>query len=218
MQRLARTLRAVQKRNGSSDATAGSLPPRTNPRYPFAMATFFTALFGALLGAGSNVFLDVFRRINDGRALAAMLAAEISAMLDIVEKRDYVRGFKSNLEDFKAGRDYPLWDIVGDTAMWEPAYRAGGDKVGLLGPYRAALVTRYYRFIRSIMMDLKRLGDDTKPLPLHQKIHLIEGVLTMWLDTEETAREAVQTLNEFANRSARKHILDGIRGIFSSAR
>lgn len=62
------------------------------------------------------------------------------------------------------------------------------------------------------MMDLKRLGDDTKPLPLYQKIHLIEGVLTIWRDTELTAREAVQTLNEFTNRSMHKHILDVIRG------
>jgi len=172
------------------------------------MSAFLSALFGAVLGAGSNVFLDLFRRINDGRALAAMLAAEISATLDMVKKRDYESVLNGLREEYKAGHDAPFLDVVGDTAMWESAFRAGEDKVGLLGPDRAALVTRYYFAIRGLKMDLKRLGDDAKPLSLQQKINLIDGGLLIWRDTEETARKAVETLNEFANRSACKHIFD----------
>jgi len=121
------------------------------------MSAFWTLLFGAFLATAGGFLQFQFSRCQERKSLKAALAAEIRAILSIVQRRDYIAGLErfiasidarqNNLYQVRIGRDY---DIV---------FRSNCDKIGLLPADLAERVVQFYYLISSITQDIRLLAD-----------------------------------------------------------
>jgi hypothetical protein len=169
------------------------------------MTELLAGLIGAFVGAMSNVFVEIFRRTCDGRALASMLAAEISSLLEISELRSYNAGAEMVLAKLQAGEDVQVPNFIGDIDRWIRTYLENMERVGLLGPELAGEVTLFYQLIRSVAMDVSRLASE--PFDGATKVRFVSETIQVFQSAQEVGARAVHGLKAFAANGVGWHVL-----------
>lgn len=169
------------------------------------LTALVTGLIGALAGASSNVFVEIFRRVSDGRALAAILSAEISTLLSIAAIRNYDAGAEQVLSRLREGQDVPIPNFLGDMEQWIRTYLENTKRLGLLTPSLANRVTQFYLLLQSVGADVSRLSLEQSP-DVASKAVFVAETLSVWKSAQESGSQAVEELNTFAAKDFWWHV------------
>jgi len=160
-------------------------------------------IIGALIGGLSNVFLEAYKRCRDKKAVASLLAGEISGILTMTEIRGYKSLYERLLDRLEQGEDIPTPDILGGQPSLDPGIQASLDKIGLLSqdfPERLAL---FYQQLSGIRLDIRRLAEGKYDGRLDRKIALIREDLSLWNKTEKLGNALVVDLRKEAGTICR---------------
>jgi hypothetical protein len=154
------------------------------------MHDFWALLFGAFLATAGGFLRIQYERNQERKSLKAALAAEIRAILSIVERRDYIAGMETfidsidaqqnNLFQIRIARDY---DVV---------FRANCNRIGLLPAHLSERVVQFYYLIYSAVEDIRLLADANVSPELR---------LPWRLDTPDGNRVFHQQLLEISRRA-----------------
>ncbi len=176
------------------------------------MLSLFSGLIGALIGIASNLGLEWYRRTSDARSVAAMLAAEIDAVLLIVKTRKLEVYYQDSLNRLRAGTDI-TFSFGGVTEIRDdPILQANIPRLGLLGIELSSLVAEYAILIKAVRYQRLRLTN-TK-LMLAEKIETVETIFALWPDTAKVARTAADQLRQYASVSIPGHLKRDLRELF----
>jgi len=67
------------------------------------LVPLISALIGGLIGITGSYVAFLYQRRSERKSLTAAFAAEISALLEIAERRDYVGIIRRDIENVRAG-------------------------------------------------------------------------------------------------------------------
>ena len=94
------------------------------------------ALLGAAIGAGAGIaggiLLEAYKRRRDRQGTASALAGEISSILYLVDRRNYVAFFEEMLPRIGAGENVPIGNFAPGADHRDPVLEAFIDRLGLL--------------------------------------------------------------------------------------
>lgn len=144
--------------------------------------TLLGVLIGGLLGGGGLIIRDHLTFRRERKSLAVAIGAEIRAVIETAEMRDYEAHFRAYLENWKQGKgidSHPT--IVGlrtmEDARTDQVFDTNIDKLGLLGSDVAAEVVRFYGILKGIKVDLVEISNEPR---IASRIKLLEEDLELW--------------------------------------
>jgi len=120
-------------------ADGGAADIRTQVAWIGALSALGGAIIGGLLGFLGQYLLRRSERTQLARQLASGLAGEIAALVEIVERRKYVKMLRDAGGDPKA----PLLEIA-VTRNYFKVFDVNANQMGLLGGDRPQAVTSFY--------------------------------------------------------------------------
>jgi hypothetical protein len=168
------------------------------------MTAFWTLLFGAFLATAGGFWQAQHAHNVERKSLRAAFAAEIRAILSIVERRDYIAG----LERFIASIDAQpnVLFQVRIAKEYDIVFRSNCDKIGLLPAELAKRVVQFYYLISSAIEDIKLLADaNASPeLRLPWNLHTAEGNRFFHQQLLELSRQATALGNALAMELTRE--------------
>lgn len=169
-----------------------------NSLSPAALSAL-SGLGGAVIGGLAAIGAGWFERRQEWRyakkGLASAVAAEIGAVLDTIERRDFVNYFSEILSAWKRGeRLEETPGFVDNTPNdLSRVFSHNMDKIGMLGPAIAADTVRFYTFLEAIQTDLLALSAGNVE-DLDGRITLLEEDLDLWRETEAIGKRLITEL------------------------
>src|SRR5580704_441696 len=155
------------------------------------MTAFWTLLFGAFLATAGGFWQVQHARNQERKSLKAALAAEIRAILSVIEQRHYVAG----LEGFIASIDPQRNDLfqIRIARDYDVVFRSNCSKIGLLPPDIAERIVQFYFLISSAIEDIKLLADAyaSPELRLPWSLHTVDGSRRFHQELLEISRQAI---------------------------
>jgi hypothetical protein len=119
----------------------------------------FTALAGVLVGGAitiaGNLFLELFRNAGRARQLAHAVAGEISAVLWLLDRRQYIPGIKAAAETARAGQRKELKISVKESYF--PTIEANLNSIGLLPSDLPLLIPKFLTLSKAVLEDFAQL-------------------------------------------------------------
>jgi hypothetical protein len=137
-----------------------------------------------------------------GKALAAGIAAELDAYLDLTDARNHTAAVRSLIAALRSGQDIKLSVIQradGKVKDFFPLAFAQLDKFGLLRELNADLA-RFYTGLAGVFATLDVAhGGNYDNFPIVRKIDLLEKELVLWENTVRLGRATASQLRKVAN-------------------
>lgn len=128
-----------------------------NPLLPVYTA-FAGAIFGVLGTAFAKEFHEHLARKRSIKVVASQIRAEIKAILDIVEIREYIDFMRAEIEKLPAmpNQRSILQVHISEDVM--PIYRANLNNLYLLDQDIQVKVVKFYRYLSALIEDIKPEG------------------------------------------------------------
>jgi hypothetical protein len=173
-------------------------------------ATLIAAVVGFFSGASVALIQVQYQRSQERKSLKAALAAEIRAILSIVEGRDYI----ADLEKFIASIDANDLYQVRIARDYDIVFRSNCNKIGLLPADLSERVVRFYYLIASAIEDIRLLVDaNASPeLRFACRLDTAEGNRIFHQNLLDISRQAIargSTLaTELAGPNRREYVRD----------
>ena len=117
------------------------------------MADIISVAVGGAIGIAGGVVIKLWEGQREKRALAYALAGEVSAILEIVERRKYRQAVRQLMTAVETNRQ-PLFIQVPITQKYFTVFEANAAKVGLLPRNAARDVACFYTYAKSIIEDV----------------------------------------------------------------
>lgn len=118
---------------------------------------------GLLATVGSiatTTLLERFRQRRESRNLALAFKGELTALVTLIEEREYVERFAQVIDQIESTRE-PFYVPFRIRFKYDRVYDANVDRIGLLKPPLPEQLPLFYTRMTSIMEDLISLGDGT---------------------------------------------------------
>jgi hypothetical protein len=180
------------------------------------LSTILVALIAGFVGAVLKLGQDSWTRINDSRALAATLAADIAATLSIANQRHYVEIAEQQLKKLENGDDVFFVDFMHNAEQLNAVFNSAiqNSKLGLIGPENASVVTRFFRQLNAIIGDIKK-ADEINKWSKELKTRYMTEMLVISRETVRDGEIAVSKLTKFSQQANLTHLWNGIHAICS---
>lgn len=150
-------------------------------------------VLGAFVVHWSTTRMEKKRRTADARALAGMLAAEISVTIQNVERRGYEKFYRYYLKEFESGKFDLLPTIRGMHGKLPDIFAANIHRLGLLDHEVCCDVVSWYGSFQGIKYDLIELS--AGKVLQEESAQLLRDVLEIWkVELEGKAPALIQTL------------------------
>lgn len=122
-----------------------------------------TGIIGAFVGSVSsfipNLILDTYKRRRESELLEAALVAEVEALLDIVESRNYEKSFQdiiSHLSTQSPETTYSLSIRVPD--HYSRIYQGNALRLGIVCSNVAVNIIKFHQLVDSVIQDVTSGG------------------------------------------------------------
>lgn len=165
------------------------------------MSDGWISFLGALLG-GSITFVpsmifESYRRHLESRSTAQAFCGEIAAIIEMSEKREYVK-FANDLIKRMKETGTPEFPNFGVDEAKDPIFENYIQKLGLFKGELPKNIARFYAQLSGIRVDMRRIPQKHWPdVPSLTKI--IEDDLKLWADTEELGKKLIDHLQKEAS-------------------
>lgn len=155
-------------------------------------------LGGVLTIAGgyfSTYFLERQRVEREQKNLALAFRGEISAIMQLVQDRDYVQRFTDIIAEIeKTG--VPFYAPFKVRRSYDSVFQANADKPGTLPNPLPELIAVFYARAASVLDDLASLGDGTyTSLSVPQLLGVYKSTLRMLQGAEASGKEIIATVD-----------------------
>lgn len=125
---------------------------------PNELLPVIAAIGGAFVGGISTFFPAYFLEARKYRlerlAITSALISEISAILKIIEHREYLGGFKAAAKHLKENPTDQYRLIVRIPDHYSRVYQAHIDRIGLVEPKLAAKIIEFHQLIDAVVQDI----------------------------------------------------------------
>ncbi|MDP1925575.1 MAG: hypothetical protein Q8K57_12445 [Thiobacillus sp.] len=125
------------------------------------------AIGGAFVGGISTFFATYFlearKHRKEKRAITTALLSEISALLVIIEHRNYVSAFKKVTDYLRVNPDEAFKYTIRIPQHYSRIYQAHVDRIGFVEPKLAAKIIEFHQLVDSIIQDVTPGG------PIHDE-------------------------------------------------
>lgn len=167
------------------------------------ISVLLSALIGAIAAILTGVPLEHYRRHRDRQGSAAVLAAEIAALLHVFSRNDASKKFEALLPILDSGKDVQLPTMYTVNPEFGPIFEKNIDKLGLLPVDVADRIVRFYSYLVGIRALIKNLIDsswkDLDPAIIVKiKAAWIRSGIALWKDAETLAKPLVDDLRKIA--------------------
>ncbi|WP_152219788.1 hypothetical protein [Pseudomonas sp. SCB32] len=126
--------------------------------------TVLVALASGATGAAGTFGMHWLQGGNERKSVRASILAEIRALIELVEKRQYVPALIEECQNlslrvstctpFSLGEVQPMVYQVTVPENYNLIFRENSSKLGCLEPQDAADVVRFYQLIQSVIVDI----------------------------------------------------------------
>lgn len=156
---------------------------------------FYTAIGGALVGALSSIFPSFIsswiKDKRDRKAMSLQLYAEVKAILEVAEARQYANALRQIVSSLKSGQ---ISDRIYQIQLPDdrfPVYKNSLSNLGLLSVDLQVPIVSFYQTLEAIIQDIKPGGvlNDT-PVGLAE----FSEVLALLEKAEELGAEIVNLI------------------------
>ena len=123
-------------------------------------------VIAAIGGAAVGGFIPLLVQMVEGyrqekrnkQAVAHQIFAEVTAILEIIEKRQYVQHMKSLSAQLAINPKFIQTYQVQISEEFSPMYKANIDRLPLLDPSLQTKIVKFYRFLSALIEDVKPGG------------------------------------------------------------
>lgn len=126
-----------------------------------AIASLFSGAIGAVIGGlmplMSGLISEKLNQKRDKRGLKQQLYAEIQVILNLIEKREYIKHIKSQINKFKK-KNQKITSSVDFPDNLFPIYKTNLNKLSLLESSLQTDIVMFYQELESLILDLKPSG------------------------------------------------------------
>ncbi|MCP1340038.1 hypothetical protein NJR55_10625 [Idiomarina sp. M1R2S28] len=120
------------------------------------------AIGGAFVGGVSTFFpsflLEKRKLRQEKRSVEIAIVSEISALLEVIERRKYVHDLKEDIDYLKQNPDDKIQFAAQVPAHYSQVYQEHISKIGLLHPELSARIIRFHQLIDSVVQDISTDG------------------------------------------------------------
>ena len=158
-------------------------------------ATLIGAILGLLISPLSTYMIQHKQEKRDRRGLAAGLLGEIDALLLVAVNRNWVAGFKNDIQKLSQQNATKFQQHISVSQDYFKIYSTNGMKIGTLGEEVACKVALAYNLAMSVIEDFRTIQ---KPFETagEQKAYY-EEMVTIFELTIEKGKEAKQSLEKY---------------------
>lgn len=123
----------------------------------------YAAIGGAFVGAISSFFpiiiVEVFRNRKESRQIEKSMIVEISALLEVIEAREYLDKFKKIIEELKSDPEIESFSLTIDVPIhYSRIYQENCNRIGIIDSNKAAKIVRFHQLIDAVVQDVKPGG------------------------------------------------------------
>ncbi len=149
---------------------------------------------GFLSSLGTSLISETRRREAERLSLTGAIVGEVSALIDISERRNYIEGLRELISRAKANKDAP------DKSVWYhfsvrrnpfPVYDANLTRIGILRDPLPRHIARFYAMSSSILEDIADMREGKMQRGRDESIHCLEELLKLFEDTLVLGRKIV---------------------------
>jgi hypothetical protein len=120
------------------------------------------AILGAAVGGLVPIFVRIYeeyraRKINRN-AVANQIYAEISALLEIIDKRQYLQDIQMIVNQLTVNPNYQQTFQIQISEDISQMYKINLDRLPLLNPSLQTKIVKFYRFLDALVQDVKPGG------------------------------------------------------------
>ena len=108
----------------------------------------------------SNTLLERQRLRRETRNLALAFQGEITAILELIQERNYLARFEQVIGEIEASRE-PFYMPFRIRFKYDPVFQANVGSLGLLPPPLSREIPLFYTRLASVLEDLVSIGDGT---------------------------------------------------------
>lgn len=123
----------------------------------------YAAIGGAFVGAVSSFFpiiiVEVFKNRKESRQIEKSMIVEISALLEVIEAREYLDEFKKIIEKIKSDPEIESFSLTIDVPThYSRIYQENCNRIGIIDSNKAAKIVRFHQLIDAVVQDVKPGG------------------------------------------------------------
>ncbi len=160
----------------------------------------FLAFIGAVLGALlTGVFAESYRRHRDRQGIASSIRGEISAILDMTKRRNYVATFAQIVADLRAAKPSRVPDILQRPIALDPIISRVAERIGILDGDLPERIVSFYSRLMGIRLDIQKLADGIWDYDLNVKAAVIDEDLGLWAETHGIGMKVCGDLTDVSN-------------------
>lgn len=153
-----------------------------------------TALIAALVGGGVAILtgaaLELLRDQRKGQQLSHAIAGEISALLEIVQKRGYSESLRQLCAQARGGNARVLKINIQRTYF--PVIEANLQNIGLLPVELPLLIPRFLTLSKSVLEDFSSMHSGSMDNAYHQELSTFyDELIPVFDDAIKTGREII---------------------------
>jgi hypothetical protein len=150
------------------------------------------SVIGIIGSFATSVYLESIRREAERKSLTGAIVGEISALLEISERRRYVEALSSLIAMAKAGHPDISYSFVFSVRR-NPfiVYDANLSRIGILRVPLPRKIARFYAQASSILEDIADMREDKFRRDHDESIRVLEGLLKLFEDTHSLGREII---------------------------
>jgi hypothetical protein len=161
------------------------------------------AIIGILLGGGVRAWESDRARKRDAESLLAALVAEVEALVRLMDHRKFVQDITAcGFEAFKmaqAGRGHEQADFLTINLRnnYFTIFEASANKIGLLHPYMADRITRFYTYVKAVSENYGSDSPFQQGVTAQQVVEIVESDVQL-LQTALTLGRHIATFHNMA--------------------
>jgi hypothetical protein len=152
-------------------------------------------LIGIVGGLATSAYLELARRRAERRSLTGAIVGEISALIEISERRHYIEGLRALIAEARAGNDPNAIYWYQFSVRRNPfaVYDANLARLGILRDPLPRLIARFYTQASAILEDIADMREG-KSLARNrdQSIRSLEELLQLFEDTRALGRQIIE--------------------------
>jgi hypothetical protein len=149
-----------------------------------ALAALLGALIGGAMTIAGNLAHDRLRERRRAKQISRAVAGEISAVMEIVRSRGYIRGIRQAEADARAGNAWVMKIRI--TKNYFPVVEASLMEIGILPAELPTLIPRFLTMAKAAIEDIHALAeghwDDRDPASMTEGYQELGGILEAALD------------------------------------
>jgi len=160
--------------------------------------TLLPIIVGGAIGiAGSIIaptWLEYSRRKHEQESLTGAFVGEISAVLEICKRRQYIESIRALITEAKAQQAEPnksVWFHFSVRRNPFPVYDANVSRLGLLNDPLPRQIARFYTQSSSILEDIADMREGKIQRNRDESIRCLEALLELFEDTQAVGQKIV---------------------------